>query len=395
MSFRYPDRFRNTLMGSHAIAARAEVWYAGEKQADLSLSDGTISADRAGVVRRTFTGIVDPAQTPSTTTDLLNPFGTVVKLWRGITYSDSTTEIYQVFTGRIDKVDIGLRRLSITCSDFGAQIADSDFERPYAIARNTPIVDAMETLIKQAMPNAVVNRDPLLPTGMLTSTKICDGRRSDALNDLGLTIGAEWWGGIDGQFYIAPLPTIAPTSDPIWIINTGDEGVMVSRAHVMDRVNVYNSIVVRGEPPDGRRVSFGQQSITDVDDPLVYGGEFGKIPRVVVRQDIYTDSQAQALAVKLYGTAQAAVRSVEIECVANPQLMLSNIIRVAGAGTAIDGLYFIQSFELPMTEKRSMRLTAQTALETDLVTGTVTRARNRQVAKIVEVGDGPRTSQSG
>ena len=84
MSTRYPDIFRNSLMDSHEISVRGELWFnlnesgdnPAEKIGDLEVLSGSVTCDRQASVRRTATVQINPnALTNATLGPKLTPYG--------------------------------------------------------------------------------------------------------------------------------------------------------------------------------------------------------------------------------------------------------------------------------------------------------------------------------
>lgn len=369
---RYPDLFRNTLMGSHQITARGEFWYQGSLLTGFDMVSGSVSADRAGSVRRTAQIEVDPhiSEIPAMK-DRLTPYGTYVKLFRGVRYPNGMTEEYQTFYGRIDQVEESLQTVSIRCSDRAADIVDARFEDEkwagdFGTIGTLTCADCAKALILDVIPSAAVTidiSDVALKAIKVSGDTSWPRERSDALDQMVTACGAEWFASMYGDFFIRQLPAVATDATPVkWIVDTGDAGVLVNRTNVNERQGVYNHVVVISEPFDGRDPARGDAK--DDDDPLsptFYGGPFGKVTGFFEGQQVDSNINAGKLAEQLLQQAIAAVKSITVECVANPQLQLADVVRVFDPRHAIDGMFFVQSFELPLDPESSMRMTLYSA----------------------------------
>ena len=367
---RYPDLFRNALMSSHQAYTRGEFWYNETYLAPINVVTGSVSADRAGSVRRTAQVGVDPnvAEDPAVA-NLLTPYGTHVKLFRGIRYPNGQREEYQVFYGRIDQVERSLQNLSIHCSDRSADIVDARFENR-AWAGNYGTIGNATTGTCAAIAKALILE--VFPTASVTvattNTTLVRGdtgwdrERSDALDSLCTQIGAEWFADMFGAFHIRTLPAVADANTPIvWVIDAGDSGVLINRNSVDDRQNVYNHVVVISEPFNGVEPARGYAKDTDPTSPTRYGGPFGKVTGFYEGQHVDSNINAGILAGQLLQQGLAAVQAITVDCVANPKLQLADVVRVFYPSENIDAMYFVQAMELPLDPESPMRLTLYSA----------------------------------
>jgi hypothetical protein len=352
-------------MFPHQVAIRGELWYGGAKVDDLLFVSGSVSEDRNAVVRRTFTGAIDPRMSPTSLNDKLTPWGSYVKVWRGIRFPNNEVTDFLVFTGRIEEVDFGRFQVNIRCSDLAADVADARFEAPRSGTKTMTFVDQIKALITEAVPSATFN---VTVTGTnLTKTIVTpatwDRERTEALDGLALVIGAEWYAQPDGVFAIAPSPAITESSPAVWIVDAGDTGVVVERGTQIDRAGVYNAVVVNGEPPDGQAPAYGVARDTNPVSLVKWGGPYGKVPRFFSTQFITTNADATAVALSMLGDAISGTRSVTIRCVVNPKLRAGDIVFVqTEADSEYDGMYFIHSLTIPLEPESPMSLVCNTAL---------------------------------
>jgi hypothetical protein len=369
---RYPDLFRNALMSSHQMTARGEFWYNGAFLAPFDIVSGSVSADRAGSVRRTAQVSLNPhaGEIPAMK-DRLSPYGTYIKLFRGLRYPNGTREEFQVFFGRIDQVEEALQTLTIRCSDRAADIIDARFEDTrwagtFGTIGTLTCADCAKALILDVIPSAAVTidiTDPALAALKVSGDTSWTRERSDALDQMSGACGAEWFASMYGDFYVRQLPAVATANTVVkWIIDTGDTGVLVTRTNVNDRQGVYNHVVVVSEPFDGREPARGNAyDNTDPNSPTYYGGAFGKVTGFFEGQQVDSNANADKLAGQLLQQAIAAVKSISVECVANPQLQLADVVRVFDPRNGIDAMFFVQSFELPLDPETPMRMVLYSA----------------------------------
>lgn len=370
---RYPDLFRNALMSSHQITVRGEFWKRDAFVADFDIVTGSVNADRAGSVRRTAQVGVDPniAKVPAVKA-VLNPFGTYVKLFRGIRYANGLKEEYQVFQGRIDQVEDSLQTMTLRASDRASDIIDARFETTkwagdYGTIGTLRCADCAKAIILDVLPTATVliEQQPTNPNKdiKVTGDTSWERERSDAMDQMCTAIGAEWFADTLGQFHIRDLPAVATDSTAVaWIVDSGDSGVMVERTSTNDRQNVYNSVVVISEPFNGTEPARGvRRDDDDPNSPTYWGGPFGKITGFYEGQQVTSTLEANNLAQQLLQQNLAAVKSVSVQCVANPKIQLADVVRVFDPRNNIDGMYFVQSFDMPLDPETLMTMTLYSA----------------------------------
>lgn len=81
------SEFQEQVSGPHEHVAYAEVERDGAIIDKLAVHSGSVDADRSGrILRRFEAGVADPTGrlTPEGVRDLLAPFGTIVRLYRGV-----------------------------------------------------------------------------------------------------------------------------------------------------------------------------------------------------------------------------------------------------------------------------------------------------------------------
>ena len=356
----YTDIYLNALTAPHHIAVKAEVVWSGGTT-EVALISGSVTADRSAVVRRTASIEVDPTQTPHAMTDMLTPYGNKLNLYRGIRYPDQSVDLTRVFTGRIEQVDSSPTSVSVSATDYAAEVVDAKFEQPYRVGSSVKITDAMKQMLLDVNPAWTIN---VTATSTQTTVRAVayEEERADALTTLGQQIGAEWFADMNGVFYIQDLFLTIPSGvTPNWIVDTGATGVMVGRATSLTRTGIANSIVVVGESLNGIAI-YGHWKDTDPTSVTRYGGPFGKVTQIIQGQNIASQPQADAAAQKLGQRLVASAKSIDIECVPNPRLQIGHVIQVIGSD--FDGMYFVNGLTLPMDPESTMKISAATAILT-------------------------------
>lgn len=372
---RYTDKFLNALMDPHHIYVRVELWYNNAPVGlPLTLVSGSISADRTGYVRRTATLNIDPnAVNDPVIGPLLNPYGSIVKVYRGIRYPDNSTDGQQVFTGRIDAVSRSIDSVQLTCSDMASYVVDARFTRPYTLPNAANIYTTAANLITGAFSPTGFNPLPTvtndIPVGSRSTLTTTGGQnfeqeRTEAVNSLMKVVGAEWMADVTGNFRIKAMPAVISAGTvPVWIVDSGDSGVMVTNVVNVDRANIFNYVIAEGEPVGGVTPAHGEWSDTTTTSKTYINGPFGQATGYFTGQPLTTapggntTQAANDLAAVLGANSVAKAEQVQVSCIPNPKLMLGDVVRVLSTRAKIDKMYFVQSFELPLDPETPMTMT--------------------------------------
>jgi Domain of unknown function (DUF5047) len=386
---RYADPFLNALMYSHRITIRAELWFNNVLIGPLDVLSGSVTGDRAGSVRRTCSFVIDPSDLNNAAiANNLTPYGSRLKLFRGIRYSDGSVEEVQVFFGRLEAIDISLNGVTLRGADLAADVMDSRFLKTPMVPNGLPgapttVLNTIKALISDVHAGITFNTTGVPPDRAVQSDPGWSEERGDALDSLCTQYvdnnggGCEWYIDMMGIAHIHPLPAVITSgTQPAWIIDAGDLGVLVDRTTTQDRGKVFNGVVVVSEASGG--ITSATNAWIDSPDPpynsnpnspTKWGGPFGKVVAYYTGQQVNSTQAAFNLAKQLVLNAVSGIKSVSVSCVPNPKLQLGAVVRVFSASAQIDGMYYVQSLELPLDPETPMTLTLNSALETTATVG--------------------------
>ncbi|CAG6392782.1 DUF5047 domain-containing protein [Streptomyces cocklensis] len=349
-------RFIPALAYSHRVATLVELIRTNGTTEVLEHTGGSVTVDRKQVPRRTCTvTVADPALIPRTPADKLSVYGAKLRISRGITYGDGSTELAPIGYFRVDQVtgDPDIGPVTITGSGLEAAIVDDVFRTPTTVASATTAVTGITQLIQATLPGAtVISR----ATNAAVGTMSWDAQTSrwDAITALATAIGAEVYADAGGTFVIAPLPDLLASS-VVWEVAAGEGGVMISANRGMSRAGVFNSITAYGENlVDGAAPVSATVEDTDPTSPTYVNGPFGR----VVGDDytsatLVTTAQCTAAATQLLKTALKPNATADITSLPNPLLEPGDVIR----GVYLDGtreLHQIASFEIGLDTTAAM-----------------------------------------
>lgn len=342
-------RFLPTLATSHTPYTEVQLHRADGVVEHLTHIGGSVTATRGSAVRRTCTVTVpDTSLIPIRPVDQLAIYGARLRILRGIRYPDGTIESVPLGYFRIDRVegDPDYGPVTISGSSLEAVIADDAFTVPYTTRGGTAAGAAITNLIQASIPAAVVVNRALDAT-LGTTTWDAQGDRWAAVTACATALGAEVYCDADGIFVIAELPDIA-TTPPVWNVDAGADGVLISATRAYSRDGMYNVVVASGENTED---SIAPVSATAVDNdptsPTYYLGPFGRVPKFYSSSTLITGGQCTAAANLLLRSSVKPVATVSIEAAPNPCLEPGDIIR-ATYGNGERELHQIQSLTIDL-----------------------------------------------
>jgi hypothetical protein len=246
---------------------------------------------------------------------------------RGLRYADGSTEHAALGTLRVESVnwDTLTASASLELADRMARSATSRSPRPTSRSASRPAVAASRSSTTcSATPSATTR--PYHPTDALGDA-IYTGSRADALNAIATGYGAQAYFDATGDFVFSVQPQ---DDDPVlWTVDAGQAGVMVGATESLDRSNVYNGVLVKGQSTADTEPLSALATYDDPASPVQWGGPFGKVALVVDSNSVTTVEQAGETARTLLRLQAKQTRQLELTAAPNPALEAGDTIRVA------------------------------------------------------------------
>ncbi|MFF6928358.1 DUF5047 domain-containing protein [Streptomyces californicus] len=327
---------------------------------DVPVTDGAVTVDRGSKVRRTLSlTVANPRYLPWGELDPLAVYGQKLVVTRGIRYAGGQSESVPLGTFRINEPagDTLYGPVTLTGQSSECYIIDDKFIVPTSTRGYATCVDAMEYLIRQTLPDAVIvnattgSRNP----SCAVATWDTGSDRWDAVQQIALSMQAEIYVDALDRFVIADLPSVE-TSAVVWDIGEGEGGTLMSAARSMSRTAVYNAVVVSGEntAAGGTPVSAVAYD-SNPSSPTRWGGPFGRVPKYISSSLLTSTGACQSAAD--YALFDAVARNVQlsISAIPNPALEAGDCLRISHTGRK--ELAIAQSFTIPLTAEGSASLT--------------------------------------
>lgn len=352
---------QQTLTASHSINVRAAAITAALGiQKNLPVAGGSVTVDGTSQVRRAATiTIADPTLWPANPLDMLSPLGSELSIEYGIVIPGLPTEWIPLIRGGISKAartipvdSSGGVTLSIV--DRSARVAEDRLLAPMQVGGgSTTVVQAITTLVQDAFPAVVVV--DLTGSSAIAPVLDIDKDRWAAVEQLADSIAAEAFFDQRGQLVVRPQPTLA---DPtVWVVATGDGGVMVKRSDQQTRDLVYNAVVASGARTDGTPPVTVTVTDSDPSSPTYWGGPFGKKARFYASPLLLTTLQATSAGQALLERVKGMQASVDLEALCNPGLEAGDVVLVKGARTR--EAHILDKFTVPLDPRTTQQLSTR------------------------------------
>lgn len=351
--------YQNTLPAPHKRAFIVDVTDidGATRASGIKPLDGSVNASLTQRVTRSADFLLEDVWYPATADDPLSPEHAVVHISAGVEYGTGLTELFPIFTGRIDTVD---RRpdgtVAFNCFDLANDVIDYRFEQPRSTAQPTTLAE-IRTMILEALPQAVFGTDTVTdtPTPALT----WDEDRGQALDDLANSVGGRWYALGDGSFVVRSFsytegPVVATYAD-------GPRGVVSTATTSRSRAGAFNSVVVVSERTDGSDPVRVPARVSNPANPLFFGGKYGKVSQIIKVQTPLSVTQAQMLATTQLNASAALREQWTVGMVPDMTLEPGDTIDLAYRGRT--GRQIVDQITYPLNNRNLMQVTGRAGIE--------------------------------
>ncbi|MEU5149742.1 DUF5047 domain-containing protein [Streptomyces yangpuensis] len=322
---------------------------------DIPFMDGTVRVDRGSETRRSLSlTIADPSEYPISPTDQFGVYGQQIYVECGLTYLDGSTERVPVGTFVITGVggNIHTGPLTVTGAGLEVLLRRALWDTATSTAGSGSVAAFISTHIEDTIPGAAFVDDST-DGGSAIASKTWDANSDkwSALSEAAASIGAELYCDASGTFRLADIPNPDDVSfQPVWVVDAGERGVMVSANMQLSSEGVFNRVVASGENAEDRTAPVSAEAkIAAPSDPLWYGGPFGKVTKAFSSSLITTTAQAYQAALSMLYSAKAANRTVTLESVPNPALEAGDRIRVVYGDVHPEEIHIVHAFDIPLS----------------------------------------------
>lgn len=345
------------------VFVRAEVWRGGALQTlpdgstSLRVSGGAVAVDEGSKTRRKLSlSVANTDLDPVSATDLLAPFGTDLKVFMGIGYTDGTVEYAPVGVFRLTTPARPslFAPLSLTADDYSSVLAGDRFLAPWVTSPGTLVTAEIRAMALASVPSLTV----LDFTGSraVTSAVTWERDRWDAMIQLAQSIGAEVFFDPTGALVIRPVPQLVGT--PVWSCDAGSAAAnLLDVAVGMSSEGVYNAVVATSTPPGRAPLA---AVVYQRSGPMAWSSTFRR-PRFWATQMPMTLDGLYATGAAILAKSVTAARQLDPSSVPNPALDAGDPIAVQLPSGWSENR-FLSRFTLPL-EPGAMPLTTRVPID--------------------------------
>ena len=357
--------FTAALANSHRVATSAQIWSGvtatsgGSVLATFNPTAGQVNADIANLTRRTCdVTLVDPtgALIPSAATDILTPFGNELRLFRGITYPDLTTELVPLGVFGIAAAEIMDAGQALSVKIVGYDRADrvsrALLTDSYAIAAGTNAATAIQALITSRVPGLMFNFALTAVTLPLTAYQTGDDPWAKA-TEIAKSIGMDLY--FDAYGICTLTPVTDPASAPISAtFAEGPTATVTNLARSLTNRTTFSDVIVIGQGSGVVVPVRAQVTDSNTGSPTYILGPYGDVVTVYNSPLITTQAQALAAAQAILFRGTGLAEQLTITALVNPALDVGDTVQVTRAASKINARYTLDTVSIPLAYSGSM-----------------------------------------
>lgn len=354
---RQTDRFYQEIRRSHTIISWVDVIAPDQEVVRLQAIDGQVDVDRTAAVRRKLScQCIDPLGllTPREDGEVLTPYGTELRPYRGVVYTDGTEEVVSLGVFRLSKSSItdnntGSPVIQLEAYDRARTIARDKFKIPYTIAAGTNAMTALKDIVKMTFADAVF--DTITSAVTTTAPLLYDAGDDpwEAIYDLAKSMGCEAYFDVDGRMAVLPPHDINALPSPDFTYVEGEGSTMLDLSREFNDEGVFNGVIVTGESigdqlPPVRGEAWDESPTS----PTYRRGPYGEVPLFITDNLAKTEDQCTQIARAQLALILGASSKLAITATVNPSYECGDIVRVKRAKSKVDSLYSVEAFSVPL-----------------------------------------------
>lgn len=349
-------RFDEAVASTHNLAVEVEVLENGISIASIKPNDGTITLDAQAGTRGSadLTFTADDTLMLTDASDLLAPHGNELRVWRGIEYSDGITEGVSLGVFGIhdaDPEDTGAEfTIPVVAYDRAQRVSEAKFEDDYTLAAGALFTEAIEELVREAIPDVQIffaSTDATTPA--VTAKRGED--RWEFVQGLAKAIGAELYFDHDGILILRPVPTAQGAAQIELVEGTG--GLLLRVGKHWSREEIHNRVIVTGGGLDSNPIT-GIATDDNPNSPTYYYSKFGKKP-YFYESDLITETvQATDAATGILQMMLGAEQQIDFGSIVDPRFRPSMIAQITREASGIDERHVLDNVTIPLVSDDSI-----------------------------------------
>jgi hypothetical protein len=350
--------YRQALASGFEPLLEVQVWRENEQlEDDLIIMSGGVSATLTSRVSRTCTLTLHEDLYPVESDGLLNPYTDRLKIYSGIRFADGEEYRWQVFGGRITRVQMnsGQGTCTVEASDRAYEVLGAAFSKPENSTFGANVLTEFKRLVSDGVPDAFFGTSDSFFETMPRLTWEHD--RSQALDEIATSCGAFWYPLADEQFVLRRYPWTVP-GDPVITFYDDDDGTITTSTVTRDRTNIFNQITVTGERLDGTAPVYGTVSDLNPSSATYTLGPFGIQNKLIkLNTPAIQDTAIDAANAYLRRTT-ALTEFWSFTCVPDASLELGDVITINAMGRT-NVRQVVASMNIPLGVSGDMGVTCR------------------------------------
>jgi hypothetical protein len=359
--------FLSAVQNSHTAVTSVELWANNTFVRYLYPVAGSVEVDARRAVRRSASITLldeDGTLNPNLPSSVLTPYGSEVRMYRGVRFPDGTTEYAALGVFRIVGVDVsrgdsGLQ-LGVQLEDRARVVQQARYSTPYTVAASTNYGTAIQALVARAYPSAETNVAATTYSSPATGAKVLGLEAStDPWSDiLGIaeSIGEEAYFAADGTFTTTPIPSLSNSTAQV-TFTEGGGSTLLDVSYNIGTADVYNGIIAKAE---GSHLTTPLESRVwddDTSSPTRRTGPLGERPYEWSSSWVASQAQLDDAAAALLDTVRGM--PVSFSVVPNPALDVRDVVRITSTTMGIDSAVMIDTLSIPLSPADSMQVTGR------------------------------------
>ncbi len=289
--------YRAALATSHQAYVKVEVLDGLQNvlEPDLVFDGDSVSATLTSRISRQCRLSVAEDLYPFAATDLLAPYGNMIRATRGIEFADGKRFAWVVFVGRIQDTTLNDDgTCTVQAADFAADVLENKFVRPENSQPSNSATDEVARLVTEGFLPAQFAQLDIFAEPVRTRTWQLD--RGQALDEIATSVGAFWYPQADGRFTLRRYPWTVPGAPVVTYSDIRRLGSISSSRATRSRSDVYNSLTVTGERLNGDPAVFALAQDTNAASTTYINGNFGRRHQMLRLQTPGSTGAAQGAA---------------------------------------------------------------------------------------------------
>jgi hypothetical protein len=371
-----PVAYADILGRGHTVyvSVTAELPSGAQIARSFTVLGGSVQVDRGAQFRRSLdldvapvwrdgtTGLVSSV-IPTSASDALSPYGTLLRVQYGMSVPGQTSPfwwpqgLFRVSQADVD--DDGVPSLKVKGYDLSRTISKNKLSTPWVVAAGQNVGDSIVSL--------ALNRYPYLQyrahsvTQTFPALVVLDPEKDpwEAITEWAASAGCEAFFDTDGYLTIRTVPD--PTSDPVvWTYQDAGDGrnaVMAGVSRSLSDDPGYNGVILTSDSPNISPPLRSEAWDANPSSPTYYLGQYGKVPKFVTNAFVGTQTQADAAAAAELRRVTGGTEGVTMTCVPNPAHEAGDTIRVIRPASGVNQTTVLESFTLPFVAGDAMQLT--------------------------------------